>query len=102
MCYNSTEYDYVKLTGCVVEWGSFDPMLGSFMPTQFIGTTNSTVCVTGYDQTAFIAGTSSNIFNEANFTGEVSHDFLFNLIVTEWRPRSRIYSIRPLESYLNF
>ena len=46
--------------------GSFDPMLASFAPTKYLGTTNSSVCVTKYDQLSLIAGTSSNVFNTFN------------------------------------
>lgn len=52
--------------------GSYDPTLASFIPTKFIGTTNSSVCVTGYDQASFIAGTSSELFNEFNITVSLS------------------------------
>ena len=48
------------------EMGSYDPMLSAFTPTKYLGTTNSTSCVTGYDQITFIAGTSSEIFNGLN------------------------------------
>ena len=48
--------------------GSFDPMLSSFAPTKYLGTTNSTVCITNYDQAAFVTGTSSELFNEFNTT----------------------------------
>ena len=41
-------------------------MLSAFTPTKYLGTTNSTSCVTGYDQITFIAGTSSEIFNGLN------------------------------------
>ena len=51
-----------------VEMGSFDPTLGSFTPTKFLGTTNNSVCITNFDQAAFVAGTSSELFNEFNTT----------------------------------
>jgi hypothetical protein len=48
------------------EMGSYDPILSAFTPTKYLGTTNSTSCVTGYDQAAFVAGTSSELFNSFN------------------------------------
>ncbi|KZT02314.1 lysophospholipase [Laetiporus sulphureus 93-53] len=47
------------------EMGSFDPVLGAFILTKYLGTTNSTLCVTEYDQVSFIEGLSSSLFNEA-------------------------------------
>lgn len=41
-------------------------MLSAFAPTEFLGSVNSSVCVTGYDQAAFALGTSSELFNELN------------------------------------
>lgn len=48
------------------EMGSYDPMLSAFTPTKYLGTSNTTFCVTGYDQAALIASTSSELFNELN------------------------------------
>ncbi|KAI0792492.1 lysophospholipase [Abortiporus biennis] len=48
------------------EFGSWDPSLGTFTPTKFIGSPNNSLCVTGFDQTSFVAGVSSMIFNEFN------------------------------------
>ena len=44
------------------EFGSYDPMLASFMPMQYLGSTGGK-CVTGYDQTSYIQAVSSNVFN---------------------------------------
>ncbi len=56
-----------KLTTCTaVEMGSFDPMLGAFTPTKFLGSPNKSVCATGFDQVSFIEGVSSDLFNEFN------------------------------------
>ena len=52
---------------CVaVETGSFDPSLGAFTPTKFLGSPNGSVCATGFDQLSFIEGVSSNLFNGFN------------------------------------
>ncbi|THH29219.1 hypothetical protein EUX98_g4967 [Antrodiella citrinella] len=48
------------------EWGSYDPMLSAFTPTKFIGSPNNSLCLTGYDQLAFIEGSSSELFNAEN------------------------------------
>jgi len=51
-----------------VEMGSYDPPLASFTPTRFLGTTNTSKCVTNFDQATFLSGTSSELFNEFNIT----------------------------------
>ena len=48
--------------------GSFDPMLSAFAPTKYLGTTNNSICVTNYDQSSLVAGSSSELFNEYNLT----------------------------------
>ena len=52
----------------LVEMGTFDPQLGAFIPTEFLGSPpqSTSKCVQGFDQLAYIAGVSSNIFNELN------------------------------------
>ncbi|KAG6373884.1 hypothetical protein JVT61DRAFT_6037 [Boletus reticuloceps] len=52
----------------VFEMGSFDPMLSAFAPTKYLGTTNNSVCVTNYDQSSLVAGSSSELFNTFNLT----------------------------------
>ena len=46
--------------------GTFDPQLGAFTPTEFLGSPplSTSTCVRGFDQLAYIAGVSSNLFNE--------------------------------------
>ncbi|TDL15105.1 FabD/lysophospholipase-like protein [Rickenella mellea] len=48
------------------EMGSFEPTLSAFVPTRFLGSRNSSVCVTNYDQAAFVLGTSSDLFSQFN------------------------------------
>ncbi|KAI8996224.1 lysophospholipase [Trametes punicea] len=50
----------------VYETGSFDPALGAFTPTRYLGSPNKSVCATGFDQLSFIEGTSSTLFNTLN------------------------------------
>ncbi|KAH9952001.1 lysophospholipase [Amylocystis lapponica] len=52
----------------VFETGSFDPMLGAFTPTEFLGSWNDSICTTGFDQLSFIQSCSSMIFNANNIT----------------------------------
>ncbi|GJJ05861.1 hypothetical protein Clacol_000048 [Clathrus columnatus] len=56
------------------EFGSWDPTLSSMVNLKFAGTNlnegtpaNSTSCVTGFDQAAYIIGTSSNLWDSAAF-----------------------------------
>ncbi|KLO18750.1 hypothetical protein SCHPADRAFT_819403 [Schizopora paradoxa] len=48
------------------EMGSYDPTLSAFVPTKFLGTMNTSTCVTGFDQVSFITGTSSDEYNIFN------------------------------------
>ncbi|KZT69824.1 lysophospholipase [Daedalea quercina L-15889] len=69
--YANLEDAYVPLTNPiyeinVYEFGSYDPMLGAFIPTDYLGTTNNTICVTNYDQVGFIEALSASLFNEYN------------------------------------
>ena len=62
---NSTQYEFTPW-----ELGSYDPDLSAFVDIRFMGThlingqpANSSACVAGFDQAAFIFGTSSSLFN---------------------------------------
>ncbi|KAF8954226.1 acyl transferase/acyl hydrolase/lysophospholipase [Flammula alnicola] len=59
------------------ETGSWDPSLGSFIPTRLLGSTPASGsgpskrdanCVVGFDQASYIAGISSNVWNGDNLT----------------------------------
>lgn len=72
--------DFIPLTNPIFEFnvfetGSFDPQLSAFAPTKYLGTTNNSICVTNYDQSAYIAGSSSELFNEYNFTNTFNSSF---------------------------
>jgi len=61
----STQYEFT-----LWEMGSYDPDLSAFINVQFLGTRlisgqplNASACVTEFDQTSFIFGTSSSSFN---------------------------------------
>ena len=53
------------------EFGTFDPTVYGFVPTEYLGTnftggqTRSGECVTGFDNVGFVMGTSSTLFNQA-------------------------------------
>ena len=62
---NSTQYEFTPW-----EMGSYDPTLSTFVDIRFMGThlvngkpDDPSGCVTGFDQTSFIFGTSSSLFN---------------------------------------
>ncbi|KAH9972599.1 phospholipase B [Lactifluus volemus] len=54
-----------------MEWGSWDPQLSAMMNMSYAGThltngrpDNDTACVTGFDDTGFMMGTSASLFNQ--------------------------------------
>ena len=66
---NSTQWEFTPW-----EFGSYDPTLSAFVDIRFMGThlvngkpANSSACVTKFDQTSFIFGTSSSLFNVRTF-----------------------------------
>ncbi|KAF8555545.1 lysophospholipase [Imleria badia] len=65
--------DYIPISNPIFEFnvfemGSFDPMLSAFAPTKYLGTTNNSICITNYDQSALVAASSSELFNVFNVT----------------------------------
>ncbi|KAF8432990.1 lysophospholipase [Boletus edulis BED1] len=66
----------------VYEMGSFDPMLSAFASTKYLGTTNNSICITNYDQSSLVAGSSSELFNEYNLTNTLNATFgpVFSLL----------------------
>lgn len=66
VCKSCIAIIYVRSKYDSVEFGSFDPTLAAFTPTKFLGSPNDSVCVTGFDQTSFIEGISSNVFHTEN------------------------------------
>ncbi|KAH7887262.1 lysophospholipase catalytic domain-containing protein [Phlebopus sp. FC_14] len=72
--------DYIPLTNPIIEFnvfemGSFDPMLSAFAPTKYLGSRNNSICVTNYDQSALVTGSSSELFNGYNITNTLSSSF---------------------------
>ncbi|KAJ6495831.1 lysophospholipase [Mycena vulgaris] len=67
----------------VYEMGSYDPLLSAFTPTKYLGTQNSSVCVTGFDQASFMEATSSAFFTMLNTTEALANpNTLLGAIVT--------------------
>ncbi|KAJ7491096.1 lysophospholipase catalytic domain-containing protein [Mycena latifolia] len=58
----------------IFEFGSHDPSLGAFIPMQNLGTVNESSCVVGFDQTAFVLGSTSNIFPQVNASAAFKPD----------------------------
>ncbi|KAK7042581.1 lysophospholipase [Favolaschia claudopus] len=50
------------------EMSCFDDVLAAHTPMKYLGTTNRSLCATGFDEAMFLSGTSSNLWNEANAT----------------------------------
>ncbi|KAJ7700428.1 lysophospholipase [Mycena rosella] len=74
----------------IFEMGCFDDVLAAHTPTKHLGTTNSSVCVTGFDEAMFLSGTSSNLWNELNITAEIlaENTANFSILVNETYPQS--------------
>ncbi|KAJ7221165.1 lysophospholipase [Mycena rebaudengoi] len=69
------------------EMGCYDDVLAAHTPLKHLGTTNHSLCVTGFDEAMFISGTSSNLWNEHNITLARS-TANFSILVNETYPQS--------------
>ncbi|KAJ7221539.1 acyl transferase/acyl hydrolase/lysophospholipase [Mycena pura] len=58
---SNTEFEYD-----IFEFGSYDPNLSAFIPMPNLGSINSSSCVSGFDQTAFVLGSTGNVFPAIN------------------------------------
>ena len=72
---NSTQYEFNPW-----EMGSYDPDLSAFVDVRFMGThlingkpPNSSACVTEFDQTSFVFGTSSSLFDVSTLYSDLSY-----------------------------
>ncbi|KAJ6588115.1 lysophospholipase [Mycena capillaripes] len=72
------------------EMGCYDDVLAAHTPLKYLGTTNHSVCVTGFDEAMFLSGTSSNLWNELNITAEIlaANTANFSVLVNETYPQS--------------
>ncbi|KAJ7068547.1 lysophospholipase [Mycena amicta] len=72
------------------EFGSYDNVVAAHTPLKHLGTTNQSLCVTGFDEAMFISGTSSNLWNELNITAETlaASTANFSILVNETYPQS--------------
>ncbi|KAF8189185.1 lysophospholipase [Mycena galopus ATCC 62051] len=74
------------------ELSCFDDVLAAHTPLKHLGTTNDSVCVTGFDEAMFLTGTSANAWNEINVTfgGPAALAFAtanFSLLLNETYPQ---------------
>ncbi|KAJ6546830.1 lysophospholipase catalytic domain-containing protein [Mycena capillaripes] len=58
---SNTKFEYN-----IFEFGSYDPSLGAFIPMQSLGTVNESSCVVGFDQIAFVLGSTGDVFPQVN------------------------------------
>ncbi|KAJ7766336.1 lysophospholipase [Mycena maculata] len=72
------------------EFGSYDDVLAAHTPLQNLGTTNNSVCVTGFDEAMYLAGTTSNLWNEFNVSDAILAESTtdFSVLVNETYPQS--------------
>ncbi|KAF7343260.1 Lysophospholipase [Mycena venus] len=72
------------------EMGCYDDVLAAHTPLKYLGTTNHSLCVTGFDEAMFLSGTSSNLWNELNTTVETlaANTANFSVLVNETYPQS--------------
>ncbi|KAK4058742.1 hypothetical protein OIO90_000186 [Microbotryomycetes sp. JL221] len=59
-----------------IEFGSYDPELASFVPTEYMGSSltngQADTCVTNFDNAGFITGCSSNVFYAYNVSDNIA------------------------------
>ncbi|KAF7301898.1 Lysophospholipase [Mycena indigotica] len=72
------------------EFGSYDEVLAAHTPLKYLGTTNRSLCVTGFDEAMFLSGASSNLWNEVNITAEIlaANTANFSILVNQTFPQS--------------
>ncbi|KAJ7184496.1 lysophospholipase catalytic domain-containing protein [Mycena filopes] len=58
---SNTKFEYN-----IFEFGSYDPTLGAFIPMQNLGTINQSSCVLGFDEIAFVLGSTGDVFPAVN------------------------------------
>ncbi|KAJ7771442.1 lysophospholipase catalytic domain-containing protein [Mycena metata] len=58
---SNTKFEYN-----IFEFGSYDPSLGAFIPMENLGTVNKSSCVVGFDEIAFVLGSTGDIFPKVN------------------------------------
>jgi lysophospholipase len=70
--------------------GCYDDVLAAHTPLKYLGTTNHSVCVTGFDEAMFLSGTSSNLWNELNITVCALTAMEYRDICTDWHAQAGI------------
>ncbi|KAF7332298.1 Lysophospholipase [Mycena kentingensis (nom. inval.)] len=71
------------------EFGCYDDVLAAHTPTRFLGTTNRSLCATGFDDAMFLSGTSSNLWIELNVTAEIlaANTANFSVLINDTYPQ---------------
>ncbi|KAJ7042058.1 lysophospholipase [Mycena alexandri] len=64
---SNTKFEYN-----IFEFGSYDPSLGAFIPMKNLGTVNESSCVVGFDEIAFVLGSTGDVFPTINATASVA------------------------------
>ncbi|KAK7035885.1 lysophospholipase [Favolaschia claudopus] len=64
---SNTKFEYN-----IFEFGSYDPTLGAFIPMKHMGTVNKDSCVVGFDQVAFVLGSTGDIFPGVNASAQLA------------------------------
>ncbi|KAJ7494438.1 lysophospholipase [Mycena galericulata] len=64
---SNTKFEYN-----IFEFGSHDPSLAAFIPMQSLGTVNESACVVGFDQTAFVLGSTADVFPTVNASAQLA------------------------------
>ncbi|KAJ7206533.1 lysophospholipase [Mycena pura] len=74
----------------IFEFGCYDDVLAAHTPMKFLGTTNKSICATGFDEAMFLSGGSSNLWNEFNTSTEAlaKSTANFSTLVNETYPQS--------------
>ncbi|KAK4053035.1 hypothetical protein OIV83_001770 [Microbotryomycetes sp. JL201] len=84
-----------------IEWGSYDPELAAFSPTEYMGTrlnagTPQGSCVTNFDNAGFVTGISSNVFHAYNVSDNIAWTNPASPIYTLWTTiNSTFYAQQP-------
>ncbi|KAJ7778725.1 lysophospholipase [Mycena maculata] len=63
---SNTKFEYN-----IFEFGSHDPSLAAFIPMQSLGTVNDSSCVVGFDQVAFVLGSTADVFPFVNASAQL-------------------------------
>ncbi|KAF7298375.1 Lysophospholipase [Mycena kentingensis (nom. inval.)] len=66
---SNTKFEYN-----IFEFGSYDPSLSAFIPIKNLGSVDDHTCVAGFDQIAFVLGSTGDIFPVVNASAQFAPD----------------------------